>query len=81
MSLVSPLLTLLVRTWQIVPKQDHLVCFLGGSFILGVSEGGRRKVNWSELETRDMEDFVVGKGIIEGCMKTHETATFVGIVS
>jgi hypothetical protein len=63
------------RTWQIVPKQDHLVCFLGGSFLLGVTEGGKRQVEWDKLEKRDMEDFVVGKGIIESCMKTHETAT------
>jgi hypothetical protein len=63
------------RTWQIVPKQDHLVCFLGGSFILGVTEGGRRQVQWDKLDERDMEDFLVGKGIIESCMATHETAT------
>ncbi len=63
------------RTWQVVPKQDHLVCFLGGSFILGVTEGGRRDVDWQKLDVRDTEDFMVGKGIIESCMKTHETAT------
>ncbi|WVQ99884.1 hypothetical protein IAU59_007027 [Kwoniella sp. CBS 9459] len=63
------------QTWQIVPKQDHLVCFLGGSFILGVTEGGKKAVDWTQLDDRDMEDFVVGKGIIESCMKTHETAT------
>ncbi len=78
MLVVSRFLCLLIlsfRTWQIDPKQDHLVCFLGGSLILGVTEGGRREVEWSNLDTRDMEDFVVGKGIIESCMKTHETAT------
>ena len=64
-----------MRTWQVSPKQDHLVCFLGGSFLLGVTEGGRRAVEWTKLDPRDVEDFVVGKGIIEGCMKTHETAT------
>ncbi|KAK4687507.1 hypothetical protein P7C73_g2619, partial [Tremellales sp. Uapishka_1] len=63
------------QTWQIVPKQDHLVCFLGGSFILGVTEGGRKAVDWSKLDQKDTEDFIVGKGIIESCMKTHETAT------
>ena len=63
------------RTWQVVPKQDHLVCFLGGSFLLGITEGGRRSVNWQKLDTRDAEDFNVGRGIIEACMKTHETAT------
>ncbi|EIW67442.1 hypothetical protein TREMEDRAFT_33664 [Tremella mesenterica DSM 1558] len=62
--------------WKIVPKQDHLVCFLGGSFLLGVTEGGRRELNEETLVMpRDLEDVAVGTGIIEGCMKTHETAT------
>ncbi|WWC71716.1 uncharacterized protein I206_105674 [Kwoniella pini CBS 10737] len=63
------------QTWQVVPKQDHLVCFLGGSFILGITEGGNREVDWKHLDEREMEDFVVGKGIVESCMSTHETAT------
>ncbi|KAL7423492.1 mannosyl-oligosaccharide alpha-1,2-mannosidase [Cryptotrichosporon argae] len=63
------------QTWQVVPKQDHLVCFLGGSLILGVTEGGRRAVDWHNLDARDMEDFVVGKGIVESCVRTHDTAT------
>nr|ACZ80670.1 putative mannosyl-oligosaccharide 1,2-alpha-mannosidase protein [Cryptococcus depauperatus] len=44
------------RTWQIVPKQDHLVCFLGGSFLLGLNEGGKRKVDWQHMGERDTED-------------------------
>jgi mannosyl-oligosaccharide alpha-1,2-mannosidase len=64
-----------LRTWQIVPKQDHLVCFLSGSFLLGVTEGGRREVDWHNLDPRDKEDLVIGKGIVESCMKTHDTAT------
>ncbi|WVO17718.1 hypothetical protein L204_105416 [Cryptococcus depauperatus] len=63
------------RTWQIVPKQDHLVCFLGGSFLLGLNEGGKRKVDWQHMGERDTEDWLVGKGLIESCLKTHETAT------
>ncbi|WWC93648.1 hypothetical protein V866_000483 [Kwoniella sp. B9012] len=63
------------QTWQVVPKQDHLVCFLGGSFILGITEGGKRSIDWKDLDEVQQEDFVVGKGIIESCMKTHETAT------
>ncbi|KIR99692.1 mannosyl-oligosaccharide alpha-1,2-mannosidase [Cryptococcus deuterogattii 2001/935-1] len=62
-------------TWQVVPKQDHLVCFLGGSFLLGITEGGKRDVDWENMEEKDREDFLVGQGIIESCMKTHETAT------
>nr|XP_019044540.1 mannosyl-oligosaccharide alpha-1,2-mannosidase [Kwoniella bestiolae CBS 10118]OCF23470.1 mannosyl-oligosaccharide alpha-1,2-mannosidase [Kwoniella bestiolae CBS 10118] len=63
------------QTWQVVPKQDHLVCFLGGSFLLGITEGGKREVDWKNLDEVQEEDFVVGKGIVESCMKTHETAT------
>lgn len=65
------------RTWQVIPKQDHLVCFLGGSFVLGVTEGGRREIDWEHLDDRDREDMVIGKGIIESCVKTYETATWV----
>ena len=62
---------LTLRSWKVVPKQDHLVCFLGGSFLLGVTEGNRRQVDWKKLESRDKVDMVVGKGIIEGCMRTY----------
>ena len=54
-----------------VPKQDHLVCFLGGSFLLGVTEGNRKEVDWKKLDSRDKVDMIVGKGIIEGCMRTY----------
>ncbi|GFZ49357.1 Mannosyl-oligosaccharide 1,2-alpha-mannosidase [Saitozyma sp. JCM 24511] len=66
------------QTWQVIPKQDHLVCFLGGSFVLGVTEGGRREIDWEHLDDRDREDMVIGKGIIESCVKTYETATGLG---
>jgi mannosyl-oligosaccharide alpha-1,2-mannosidase len=66
---------LMRRTWQIVPKQDHLVCFLGGSFLLGITEGGRRQIDWNNLSERDQEDLIVGKGIVESCLRTHDTAT------
>jgi hypothetical protein len=62
---------LINRTWKVVPKQDHLVCFLGGSFLLGVTEGNRKEVDWKKLDTRDKVDMIVGKGIIEGCMRTY----------
>ena len=63
------------RTWQIVPKQDHLVCFLGGSLILGVTEGGKRDLSPNALDTSDREDLAIGQGIIETCVKTYETET------
>ena len=59
------------RTWKVVPKQDHLVCFLGGSFLLGVTEGNRKDIDWKRLGSRDKVDMIVGKGIIEGCMRTY----------
>ncbi|ORY35384.1 glycoside hydrolase [Naematelia encephala] len=64
-----------VQTWQIIPKQDHLVCFLGGSFLLGITEGGRRVVDWSNLDQRDQDDLIIGQGIVESCMATHDTET------
>lgn len=62
-------------SWRIVPKQDHLVCFLGGSFFLGVTEGGAREIDYNWLEKRDLEDVIVGDGIIDSCLLTHKTAT------
>ncbi len=48
---------------------------------MGVTEGGRRHVDWENLEPRDMEDMVVGKGIIESCVTTYfETPTWVTFV-
>jgi hypothetical protein len=47
------------------------VCFLGGSFLLGVTEGNRKEVDWKKLDSRDKVDMIVGKGIIEGCMRTY----------
>jgi mannosyl-oligosaccharide alpha-1,2-mannosidase len=62
-------------SWQIIPKQDHLVCFLGGSFLLGLTEGGQKSVSWDQLSRGDWEDYQAGVGIIESCMATHDTAT------
>lgn len=56
-----------------MPKQDHLVCFLGGSFLLGVTEGNNRDIDWRHLSDRDMEDFIVGRGIVETCVETYNT--------
>jgi endoplasmic reticulum Man9GlcNAc2 1,2-alpha-mannosidase len=58
-----------------MPKQDHLVCFLGGSFILGLTEGGRKQIDWNKLSREEWEDYQAGVGIIESCMAMHDTAT------
>ncbi|KEP55180.1 mannosyl-oligosaccharide alpha-1,2-mannosidase, glycoside hydrolase family 47 protein [Rhizoctonia solani 123E] len=63
--------------WKLVPKQDHLVCFLGGSLLLGVTDGGRMRVppDTSKFNEREGRDWTMGVKLIEGCMTTHETAT------
>ncbi|KAF8609494.1 glycoside hydrolase [Ceratobasidium sp. AG-I] len=63
--------------WRLVPKQDHLVCFLGGSLLLGVTDGGRMKVppDTSKFNERERADWTMGVKLIEGCMATHETTT------
>lgn len=64
-------------TWQISPKQDHLVCFLGGSLILGVTEGSDT-FSWENLDERERDDFILGDEIIESCMETYKTPTGLG---
>ncbi|BEJ12701.1 hypothetical protein CspHIS471_0211610 [Cutaneotrichosporon sp. HIS471] len=66
------------QTWEVMPKQDHLVCFLGGSFLLGVTEGNTRDLDWHALDPRDMEDLVVGRGIVESCVETYNTPSGLG---
>ncbi|KAF8322682.1 glycoside hydrolase [Clavulina sp. PMI_390] len=62
--------------WKNVPKQDHLVCFLGGSLLLGVTEGGGQVppdlATFNEAEKRDWK---TGIGLIRTCMETHNTWT------
>ena len=64
------------RRWQINPKQDHLVCFLGGSLLLGVTEA-RLSVppNSEEFSQTDLEDWELGTGLIKTCVDTYNTAT------
>lgn len=82
-SLFFPLLPHSGQRWQVVPKQDHLVCFLGGSFLLGVTEA-RLTVppNAADFSEADREDWTVGEGIIRACVDTYEgTKTYVGCFS
>lgn len=60
-----------------VMKQDHLVCFLGGSFLLGITEGGKKHTNWRNLDDDDALDYIAGTGIIDSCIETYQTATLV----
>jgi hypothetical protein len=54
------------------------VCFLGGSLLLGVTDGGRMKVppDTSKFNEQERADWMMGVQLIEGCMATHETATY-----
>jgi mannosyl-oligosaccharide alpha-1,2-mannosidase len=58
-------------------KQDHLVCFIGGSFLLGITEGGRKQINWKNLDDKDHLDYLAGTGIIDSCTESYNTATYV----
>ncbi|KAG9017644.1 mannosyl-oligosaccharide alpha-1,2-mannosidase [Tulasnella sp. 427] len=66
-----------IRTWHVSPKQDHLVCFLGGSLMLGATEA------WADVppvlynlpRANARRDWDNGKALIETCMETHNTAT------
>ncbi|KAJ9100530.1 hypothetical protein QFC21_003573 [Naganishia friedmannii] len=64
--------------WMTVMKQDHLVCFLGGSFLLGITEGGKKHTNWRKLNDTDALDYIAGTGIIDSCIETYQTATGLG---
>ncbi|MBW0525614.1 hypothetical protein O181_065329 [Austropuccinia psidii MF-1] len=63
------------------PKQDHLVCFLGGSFLLGVTEGRGPLSEKQVLSLSDsnQEDWLLGKELIRTCVNTYEkSATKLG---
>lgn len=60
--------------WRTSPKQDHLVCFLGGSLLLGVTEG--RSLNPRAISSlAAKKDWRVGEELTRTCMDTHKTKT------
>jgi hypothetical protein len=67
--------------WQLSPKQDHLVCFLGGSLMLGATTTGAIFASVStpplasELTETGQKDWILGTELINTCMDTHKTAT------
>lgn len=67
--------------WRLVPKQDHLVCFLGGSLMLGATITGAVQHPVSippradQLTKQGKRDWINGVELIKTCMKTHETKT------
>ncbi|KAI0354739.1 glycoside hydrolase [Trametes cingulata] len=68
-------------TWRLVPKQDHLTCFFGGSLMLGAVTTGAITTPVSvpphsnQLSPKGLRHWKTGVELIETCMRTHETAT------
>lgn len=57
------------------PKMDHLVCFMGGSFVLGVTEGASIH-ELDPLDSRDSEDLRLGQELTRTCYEMYNmTAT------
>lgn len=63
-------------SYNFVPKQDHLVCFLGGTLLLGVTEGYRvlKDDEISRLPENVQQDWALGKEIIETCINTYQAS-------
>ncbi|KAJ7109748.1 glycoside hydrolase family 47 protein [Mycena crocata] len=68
-------------SWRLTPKQDHLVCFFGGSLMLGATTTGALVHPVSvpprpeELSEKGKRDWKTGVNLIKTCMDTHSTAT------
>ncbi|GAA5824425.1 hypothetical protein JCM10212_000785 [Sporobolomyces blumeae] len=65
-----------------VPKQDHLVCFLSASFLLGVTTDPsaafsnphaflRAPIDETSLSERQTDDWYVGKELLRTCVDTY----------
>ncbi|GAA5828288.1 hypothetical protein JCM3770_004951, partial [Rhodotorula araucariae] len=55
------------------PKQDHLVCFLGATLLLGATDGNRLPVPPDEAGFTDaqLDDWYAGKALIRTCVDTY----------
>ncbi|KAG7100036.1 hypothetical protein E1B28_001822 [Marasmius oreades] len=68
-------------SWRLTPKQDHLVCFFGGSLMLGstitgtTGDGVNVPPRPEELTPKGKRDWENGKELVKTCVKTHDTAT------
>ncbi|KZV93725.1 glycoside hydrolase [Exidia glandulosa HHB12029] len=63
--------------FQKAAKQDHLVCFLGGSLMLGATDGAHADVppTPEQLGAAAKRDWKAGTELIRTCMETHKTKT------
>lgn len=58
--------------WRVEGKQDHLVCFLGGSLLLGVASSfPDQQPVWTEMDDSNSLDYITGKGLIRTCVETY----------
>ncbi|KIM38981.1 glycoside hydrolase family 47 protein [Hebeloma cylindrosporum] len=68
-------------TWRLSPKQDHLVCFLAGSLMLGATttEAIHEKVSVpprpGQLTLTGQKDWELGVELLKTCVDTYNTAT------
>jgi hypothetical protein len=73
-------------SWRRTPKQDHLVCFLGGSLMLGAATAGATVQPVSipprsaELTKIGQRDWKTGLELVKTCVATYDTATYVFIL-
>ena len=73
--------------WTLQPKQDHLVCFLGGLLMLGATTIGAvgHSVSipprYEELTPQGRRDWKTGVDLTQTCIETHNTATYVPMSS
>lgn len=79
-----------LRSWRREPKQDHLVCFLAGSLMLGATSTlGKHDPSFlgladpeNELENeRSKRDWKSGDQLLKTCWETHRTGTYVAHLS
>ncbi|KDR68814.1 hypothetical protein GALMADRAFT_256675 [Galerina marginata CBS 339.88] len=67
--------------WRLSPKQDHLVCFLAGSLMLGATTTGLAGSSVSvpphptELTATGRKDWQLGYELLETCIDTYKTPT------
>lgn len=58
-----------------MPQQDHLVCFIGGSFLLGTTLGrAPLPLDTSRFTDVQTDDFFVGEELIKTCMDTYTSS-------
>ncbi|KAJ3739778.1 glycoside hydrolase [Lentinula detonsa] len=68
-------------SWRLTPKQDHLVCFFGGSLMLGATITGASTIpmsippRQSEFTDHGKRDWKNGAELIKTCVDTHDTLT------